>query len=74
MPKETEVSPTWWSPVILSNSSTQHTPRSASTSAPASKLNSPPSRTTLTCGNNDGGGGEVRLRGGAAQRTCPQLG
>ena len=43
-----QVHRTWWSPDILSNSSTQHTPRSASTSAPASKLNSPPSRTTLT--------------------------
>ena len=28
----------WWSAVILSSSSTQHTPRSASASAPASSV------------------------------------
>jgi hypothetical protein len=42
--------PTWCSPAILSNSSTQHTPRSPSTTAPASNMESPVtgSRTTLT--------------------------
>lgn len=42
--------PTWCSPAILSNSSTQHTPRSPSTTAPASNIESPVtgSRTTLT--------------------------